>query len=143
MHDLSKCHEWLNQLVDSMLRYVINELEVVDVVTTECMNRLELCCKLMAHEVKDLALLEKQSWAVRLTEYGDLVLDFSRGGTKFMHVVQALCDGGTSANLHPVCIKHALKDMKDMLPDNGLACELHEGIESAHVIHNLGTPLFK
>lgn len=139
MHHTSNDHGWLTALVNTLVIDVMHELKSVPIVTTECIKRLELCCKLMAHEVKDLALIDKESWAVRLTAQSNHILNFCRGGTKFLHVVQALCDGGNAAILHPVCIKHALKQMTQV---KNISSELKEAVESAHVINNLGTPLF-
>lgn len=139
MHRTSKDCGWLSTLVDFFLRDIMLELKSFVIVNSECINRMELCCKLMAYEVADFAWIDKQSWAVRLTSQSRRILKYSRGGTKFLHVAQAICDGGLAANLPTVCIKYALKHMVE---SEGVTSDLKDGVESAHVINNLGKPLF-
>jgi hypothetical protein len=130
---------WLNDMISTMVNNVLTEFEVVDVVSSECIRRLELCSKMMAYEVRDLARPEKELWAFRFTANTSRVLNFPRGGTKFLHIAQALCDGGLAANLSVGVIKSALKCM---VQRKGVTPELKDAIISAHVINNLGIPLF-
>lgn len=114
---------------------------------TRFIEQSELLCFLFAYNAKHLSRYERESWAVQITSTVGAnlrILQRRKEGAKFHVVVQTLCDAGTRFGFHRNAIRYALRDMRnEALKQSSLNVdEYMEGIESAHVINNLGVPIW-